>query len=257
MFWRRKKTRGPDKPAGNGQQDDIAIARAALAQGDPRHAISHVAWVLAADPVDTEARALLDQIVRAAREPLHLVPFQEPETPYTIAAVRAYILARQGQLDEAISLMSQIYGAVPGTPFFPWLLEWLSDPERADTVKPETMRTLLAQLHSRFGDYNPGEERTALEQILPILLRYCEAHPQAAHVASMTAALVRKSGRVDEALAMAQAANETAPDYSTAAVLGTTYRLKGDLGRAIEIFRSALTYEPDDIAIRQRVWWTG
>jgi hypothetical protein len=71
-----------------------------------------------------------------ARDPLALAPWSTDETPYPIVAVRAYIHVWRHQLDEALGLLAQIYQAVPGVSFLPWVVEWCMDSTQlADSIR--------------------------------------------------------------------------------------------------------------------------
>jgi tetratricopeptide (TPR) repeat protein len=253
MFW-KKKRRAPEQAnesaAAISPAAELQIAHEAFARGELGHAVSHLAWALSADPRSEPARELLDRVIRAAREPLDLVPWTKPETPYPIVAVRAAIHARRGQLDEAIRLMGQIYQAVPDTPFLAWLIEWAADAEQFNQVEPDSMVSLIAGLSRKLDPAGDPASRAAIEPLLPALLSYQASHPQAGRVAALLSTLVRKLGRLDQALALAQQAYAAQPDYYTAVMLGGAQRARGELAAAVASFRDALRFQPEDLAIR-------
>ena len=76
-------------------EQDMAIARDALAKNDLPHAAHHIAWALQADPENQDALGLLDQIIAAAPDAAALVPMQSSMSSAE-AAVHAYIRAEQG-----------------------------------------------------------------------------------------------------------------------------------------------------------------
>lgn len=253
MFWRWKKSRATDSRDNTGRsaaRQELKIAQEAAAAGEFQHAMSHLAWALKDDPCDVEARKLLDRLIQAVIDPLSLVPWTEPETPYPIAAVRAFIQARAGQLEEAVALMRQIYQSIPGVPFVSWLLEWLAIPDRANDLSPDMMSGLVATLAQKIFEGIDPAEYAALEQLLPPLISYRDAHPQATQFVGMLVILMRNMGRMDEALAIGQATYSNHPDYLLSAILGTSYRINGDLDAALSMFRAALQYEPESMEIR-------
>src|SRR5215831_20409194 len=117
---------------------DLEIAKTAFARNELEHAARHLAWYLAENPRSLEARELLVFILAKAPDPLSLAPLTPPQTPYAIVAIRAFILANQGDVNSALRLMVDIYQVVPDLPFLPWVEEWLALPERLSTVTPDT-----------------------------------------------------------------------------------------------------------------------
>ncbi len=220
----------------------------ARAQWTP--ALAHLAYALEVAPVNPEGRALLDRILRAARDPLGLVPLlREAETPYQIGAIRAYIYAWRGQLDEAIAIMAQVYQVVPGLPYLPWLVEWLS-PERVIAVDPDRMAFLVWSLLGQVSDKGVVEHRETVEQLLAVFSSYCKARPQATGAASVLSLFARKLGKVDEAVVIARQAHSTQPGYASAAALGQAYQAKGDYEAAVEAYRQASSHDPENLDIR-------
>jgi tetratricopeptide (TPR) repeat protein len=233
-------------------QDDLRVATEAAARGQWAHSLTHLARALADDPANPQALALLERVLKSTRDPLRYVPLaREGETPYQVVGLRAYIHAWCGQLDEAVSLIRQIYGAVPGTPFSPWLVEWLASPNSTGKVQPQTITTFTAVLIAKFRSDSPGAVRELTEQLRPYLVRFCQAYPRENQLAGMTSILVRKLvGRVDEAMAIARAAYQACPGYWPAVALAGACRDKGDLPGAIQACRAALKHDPSDLHVR-------
>ncbi len=252
MFWKKKPLKSAGDDPAQPQQDDLLIAQRALEQeGDPAHAVSHLAWVLCRDPQDRRVLLLLERAIRAAREPLALAPISTTgPTPYPIIAVRALLLRRQGQLGEALHLMAQIYQVVPDAPFLAWVAEWLADEEGSDAVEPGAMALLIGSLSTQLSQGLGQDAAGALAALTPALLRYQAAHPQSGAVGALLSTLVRKQGRLDEAMALAWSAYAAEPGYMTAAILGGAHRALGATAEAVAAYRAALAYEPDDLPIR-------
>lgn len=247
MFWKRKQGTA-DSPT---LQDCLRLAGEAVTQAQWTPALAYLAWALEVDPVSPEARALLERILRAARDPLGHVSFTRgAETPYQIGAIRAYIHAWRGQLDEAVVAMAQVYQVVPGLPYLPWLVEWLS-PERAVTVEANAMGVLVAALLGKLEAGNV-EDCAAVEKLVPALARYAVDHPQAARTYCIVVILrlIRTLGKGDEAFAIAEQACRTSPNQYTAIALSMAYKARGDIQAAVAALRDALGYEPDNLDIR-------
>jgi tetratricopeptide (TPR) repeat protein len=247
VFWKRKS----GKTESLTLQDHLRLAGEASARADWGHALAHLGWVLEDDPTHPQARALLDRVLRAARDPLGLVSVPRAgEIPFQIAAIRAYIHAWRSQLDQAVSIMAQIYRAVPGLPYLPWLVEWLS-PKSALTVEVNAMSALVTALLGKFetGDV---EEHDTIERLVPALARYAIDHPQAAstHCIVVILRLMRTLGKVDEAFAIAERAYETSPNHCTAIALAMAHKARGNKEAAVAALRDALKYEPEEIEVR-------
>lgn len=249
MFWRRKKA-----SIGEGRTpstlEDIQIARAALARGENRHAVRHLAQALEWEPQNRDGRALLDRIIGMTSDPLTLVPWEHPTTSYLIVAVRAYIYARRGEPGEALSLIAEIYQSIPTLPFLPWVEEWLPGAVREDTLTPESAVALVRGLIVKLAGGADVTEREAIGRLLPALERYTVAHPHDAAIQWGMSTLMRWLGRLDEALTLARAAHALQPEFRTAVTLGEAYRARGALAAAIDAFREASRHNPDDLAIR-------
>ena len=225
-------------------QDFAQIAAKAVEQAQWAQALAYLAYGLEHDPTNPECRALLHRVLRATRDPLSLVPLvRGKETPYQIGAIRAYICAWRGQLDEAISTMAEIYRVAPGLPYVPWLIEWLSS-ERAATVAPDRMTFLIWSLIGRVS--SGDQERAIVEHLFPVLVSYCQAHPHAAETTGALSLLAKHLGKIDEALALAQAAHKAQPGFNTAVILGRAYQARGYLTAALDAYREASGYNPDN-----------
>ena len=115
-----------DRCQANSPQDDIAIARRAFRDGDYKHAVHHLAGALASDPNCKEGLELLDEVLEAGEDSLDLAPIDGPNPPYYgTVAVHARILARRGDVSQAIDLLVQVIHSYPQIPYIDWLLHWL------------------------------------------------------------------------------------------------------------------------------------
>ncbi|HEY1014254.1 MAG TPA: tetratricopeptide repeat protein, partial [Herpetosiphonaceae bacterium] len=246
MFWKRKKN--PDN-APPSPQEHLRTAQAALAQGDHRHAVQHLAASLEDNPLDQEALALLRRAILAARDPLELAPLSQGETPYQIGAMRAFIHAWRNQLSEAFNLMAQIYQVVPGLPYLPWVAEWVNRPEAAELERSEALALLLASISAKYNPRFTGPERPLLERILDGVELYRSTHPDAVWVDTAMVTYIRKLGDVGRALALARLIHARQPATYTAIVLATTLREYGDVRGSLAIFRQAQGFAPDDVSI--------
>jgi hypothetical protein len=126
-------------------QQEFQIAWTVFRQGDLSHAAHHLAWALAADATNTQYLGLLDKIIRRADDPLELILAQDTMS-YAEAAMRAFILAEQGDVDQAMTLLMQVLGVSPTLSYLPWLVGWLTNSRKLRRLSPEAMTRVLASL---------------------------------------------------------------------------------------------------------------
>jgi tetratricopeptide (TPR) repeat protein len=248
FWWRKKRERiAPEPPS---VEQELPTARKALGRGDPRHAVAHLAQALDQQPGNPAARALLDQAIAAAADPLALVPCDEPGRPYPLVAVRAYVHWQRGERDAALSLMAQIYHDVPTWPFWPWVEDWLAAAATAEPAAATAVAGLLTTLGHRLKGGAPEAQREALERLLPTLGAYQRAHADDALLALGLSVLARELGHVDDALAISTDAHHRAPSYFTAVAIAGARRAGGAPALALDAFDEALRHNPDDLPVR-------
>ena len=234
-------------------EDDVRIARAALAAGDVGHAIHHVAGAVASGADRPACAALIDELVAAlARDPLAAVP--ATNLWYGLGGLRAALLARTGRHAEAIPLALACLAARPDAPFVPWLTAWVAHPGAAATVDPQAAaRELVACVrHEPLG--------AALHALALSLHR---AHPDHDYLTFATVKLHRVCWRYADAIAIARAALARGPRPMTAIALagalrdqpdnagilldlGDLHLQQGRLDGALAAYQRALALEPDE-----------
>ena len=220
-------------------EDDAAIARAALAAGDARHALHHVACAVSTGADRPACGALIDELVAAlGDDPLATVP--ATGLWFGMGGLRAELLARAGRHAEAIPLLLACLAAVPDAPFVPWLTAWVARPGVAATVDPQDVaRELVAcARHEPLG--------AALHELARALH---DAHPDHDFLAFAAIKLHRLCWRYADAIAIGRAAITRGPRPMTAIGLAGALREDGDLDGAIAAFAEALRHQPDNAGI--------
>ena len=107
----------PEATATPTPDQEVEIARAALAAGDITAAGAHLARALAHDVGRREWLILLDEIVKAGElDPERIAPLGE-QPHFAVVAVHAYVLARRREMTTAVQLLLQIYAQEPQVPF--------------------------------------------------------------------------------------------------------------------------------------------
>ena len=183
----------PQAPAAPTPDQEVEIARAALAQGDIPAAAAHLARALARDVGRREWLILLDEIVKAGElDPDRIAPLGE-QPYFALVAVRAYVLARRREVTTAVQLLLRIYAEHPRVPFLRWGASWLSAPGVAAKVDVDVIVDGLIQVLERFpGDELDEAQREALDETTPILDQLEEAHAGSERLARVKAAILSK-----------------------------------------------------------------
>jgi tetratricopeptide (TPR) repeat protein len=237
-----------DRNDSNSQQG-IEIAEKALSQGDYSNAAYYVALVLGNEPNNPTCLALLDRIIKTVPESCELI---SPEEKYfALVAVRAYILAEQGDLDRAMQLLLQVLRIDPNLDFLAWIVNWFENSDCLATVNPDLIMYLFQIILANC----PGDAiedtrlRGYIEKLFPQLIRVQKLEPDNEILIFVTAAIWRKLGNLDEAWAIASHGYLNHPCWYTAVALASVYRTKGDVSAAIASYQDALKYNPEDIDI--------
>lgn len=220
-------------------EDDVVIARAALAAHDLPHATHHVACAVSSGADRPACAALIDDLVAAlGPDPLAAVP--ATNLWFGLGGLRAELLARAGRHAEAIPLALACLAAVPDAPFVPWLQAWVARPGVAATVDPQdAARELVAcARHEPMG--------AALHALARTLH---DAHPDHDFLAFATVKLHRMCWRYADAIAIGRAALARGPRPMTAIALAGALREDGDIDGAIAAFEVALADQPDNAGI--------
>jgi tetratricopeptide (TPR) repeat protein len=228
---------------------DLFIARGTLELGeDLPHGAQHLAQLLEVDPARGDWRALVDQYVHAAEPDIDaLVPDTEPRYAAT-EALRAYLWQMQGRTADAVARLVDVCKAQGNARYLhAWALEWL-EPEGAIEALPEhTCLAVLGTVLTHSEEVHISSARTlgymrrwaGLAERAPLL------REQTGLPIMLRAGLLRKAGRVDEALAVAGPI-EHAQEFSRAAAIGLALRRKGRLEASAQAFAKGIELEPQN-----------
>lgn len=238
----------------SGPDDDIALAREAIAAGDLRHAAFHAARALTADPGRREWLLILDQVIDAAAEPLDLFPLDEEGTAFPTAAAHAYALGRLGRVPEALDLLFKTILARPDVPYLGWATRWVQQPEAAGLdLRPIT--DFLLHLEKNYAALMSRDEggRATLDGAAKFIQAVRQAHKPDGRFLLAGAALLRRHGYHDEALALARAGYAREPGYASAVAVAAVHEARRELEPALAAYRAALRAQPDDVSARLRM----
>jgi tetratricopeptide (TPR) repeat protein len=277
----------PDELAYSGDQGDHAkLAQEALQAGDLRRSIYHLALALADDPEREEWLTLLDQWIAAAgSRALEFVPLYDREyfttleasrhlmqtgnTPghrmevipivgkhyHAKVAVHAAILVAQGRAREGVALLLQLVGVKPEIAYITWLTRWQNTLDLVAALEPAKVAAIAVRTMQKYpGSYVFSvEAHEELSRHLP-LLRACylalvkqPTDERFLTVGFAYAAVLRKTGAFEEA---ARVARTLPAAYQTRVSLAMAEEALGNLDASIAAYREALSFEPNDVAVR-------
>ncbi len=229
---------GFDPHSGSSAEQDVERSRLALSQGDLQEALGYLGWALDHTAGNLEHEALLDQIIQSAEDPLDLVPLQDPMS-HVQAALRAYILAEQGEYKDALDLLLQALQVQPESAFSIWAIRWLAVPAAQGAIQPQDVMHLALSLLR-----DPPHPR-AFVRLAPFFLDYIQTHPDDGVILGMVGALLQPAGRSSDALPLALRAFEQTPHWQTAHQLALIYADLQDIEQAIHCQQRAVELAPE------------
>jgi tetratricopeptide (TPR) repeat protein len=232
---------------------ELFVARNELKAGNLEHGARHLAALISYDPANQEWLALLHEYLRnAGNDDSRLYPIKDKRY-FAEEAVRAYVWARQGRLNEALELLVQVVEAKPDSTYLDdWAVDWLKQDEALAAVPRLTLERILAVAVNRFPerrwlrrkDSNKLEGYAEIAAHVPATLRSSPAFQM------LHAGILRKLGRFEEALAVARDTTLTAVGWHSLVAAGLALRERGDCDAAAAAFEQALTFNPDDLSAR-------
>jgi tetratricopeptide (TPR) repeat protein len=233
--------------------EEVAIARRALGEGDPKHALHHLAAALAADPNRAEWLALLDQALDAGKNSPDLTPVLGPEPPYFgTVALHAYTLARTGRAAEAIDLILQIIHSYPHIPYIDWALRWLHRPEAAGRLPIERVTWFLSSMVQQYPALRNQRDggRATLDRLPDFIRKVRATQPENADFLAISVSVLRRLGCLDEALEYARRSFALKPGFHSAVAVAVAHESRREPDDALQAYREALRFEPDDVSAR-------
>ncbi len=230
---------------------DLELARRALASGDLHHAAHHVACAIAIDPLGPPYLELIDELIRQTDDPLALAPTEDGAF-YGTVALRAYIHAQRGEYEDAIDLVMQVVGAKPDVPYLEWVDRWFERDGVIESVDPEMFAISCQKCIDSLDQpkEDPRFAQAALPEVVKRIGRVREHHRLAQRLGFVHSIAARRAGNLDLSLEVASELDQAAPSYLVSVALAGAHRERGDIEEAINAFRRALQFEPEDIAAR-------
>ena len=265
-----------DETENNTPEEEMEIAQAALAAGDPQHAVYHIAGALAADPLRRDRLAVLDRIIEAEDRPTRLAPVKDGAS-FAVVAVHAYIQARLRRYDRAIGLLLQVFAVRPEIPYLAWAAAWLRKPGVAKRFDLVALNGGILNILDRFPGTVLDDEadRLALEGLVPLVgpllevwnqlvsrprpvlpRRFAPRRPRQTRpdpedsgvFLFFLSSVLRKVGRLDAALRLAEESYRQVPCTPTAIARALALAALGRVDEAVAAYRATMRFDPTDVA---------
>jgi tetratricopeptide (TPR) repeat protein len=239
---------------GNVALDNVEHARQALAKSDLAGALFHVSSALATEPQNREWRAILDDAIRKAPDPMVFVRKDEAKADYITAATRGYVHAFKNEWVDAFATVADVCAARPDAPFMLWATEWVTRPEAVAAVGAEDLEkrivpSILRMISSCPSPVNPEDERRKnVDAVSTVLGAFYQQHPQHPFLVFAIASTLRRQGQFDSAIQFASFAYQLKNDWNTTIGVACAYRDAKKVDEAVQWFRHAHSQRPDDVA---------
>lgn len=235
-------------------EGELALARIALEDGDPRHAAAHAGNAIARDPSLPDSYRTLDRLSAAHEDVLGWFPGQ---TRYTgAAAARSYLLAQSGAPDAAFTLLCQVAATAPGKP---WAAGWLAPggwplPEVMAGLNARETANALLRLAVALPDPIPADWSVPLAPYARAARWLVNSYPERIDLLAPLSALLRRfgahePGAGDEAIAWCRRAEDGGEPHATV-MLGYALRAAGRAGDMHEAWLRALKQDPGNVDLR-------
>ncbi|MHB0935294.1 MAG: tetratricopeptide repeat protein [Armatimonadota bacterium] len=252
MFWKKWFDRTPSPSTTTedpSPAEHIEIARRELDAGDIAHGLHHLSHALSADPANPAWCGLLDRYLGQV-DVLSLLP-QGNERYFADEAVRAYALAKRGQLDEACEILDQVFSAKPDAKYLQaWALPWLQQAPDLSAVSQRTLGAVILDCLKRYAGHGNdfyelrSAERETLAQALSIIQRYHQLPGTDPIFRSLEAILLRKTGQFQAALDLAEQLYAEEPSWQNVIVLAHARRSTEDVDAVIALLQQYVADHP-------------
>lgn len=232
---------------------ELFIARAELEQRrDLPHGAGHLANLLSFNPGNPEWVQLLEDYCEAwPGDQDELIPRGE-QLYYATEGMRAYMWRRQGRLEEAIDLLTQVVGAKPSARYLEdWGLRWLEQPGAVESLSPDCGGRLFSLILSRYPEAcrSTLPRLRDLEHWTRLAQRFLSYYRDRDIGLMLAAGLFRKAGLYDEGLELLRS-QVASPTWHTATAEGLLLRQLGRIDEAERAFQQALASDSTDVSAR-------
>ncbi|MCK6491543.1 MAG: tetratricopeptide repeat protein [Planctomycetes bacterium] len=214
------------------------------------HGAFHLANLLALDPGRPPWIALLRRYGEAIPDFETLIPRDGASCFHATEALRAFHWQRHGRVAEAIDLLSQVVAAKPDVRYLEaWVWGWVEPEGQVESLPEPTALLLFGTVLNRHPEvaYATAAQQRDLARWLALSERYFLHHLPLGAAGMVRVGLMRKGGRLDEALALARQAHDAVNSWHSATALGLVLRSRGQIAEADDAFRCAADHDPADV----------
>src|SRR5262245_18127082 len=245
-----------DHQARRSPEQDVALARQALAQNDLGHALHHIGCALASNPMQQEWMGVLNQVVGAVAaraDPLALVQLQG-DTSFVDAANRSYVLAWLRRWEEALDLITDVAEVRPDIPYLLWAEWWLGQPGAIQAMTWEQFAggilVDLAKIAAKCPvPMEKDDPRLANVQAGARIINLIRnVHGDQSFVWFTASMIGRRLGSTEDTLAMAQHAYQLEPAWKNAIAIANVLRDLKRLDEAAKWFKKSRDHDADDVS---------
>ncbi|WP_262284836.1 tetratricopeptide repeat protein [Micromonospora sp. MA102] len=227
-------------------EEELALARLALAEGDLRHAAEHVATALVRAPTLPEVHETLARLAAASDGDLDLFPLGHHAFVGAVVA-RAHLLAAAGRPAEGLDLLAAATGYAPAAEWA--AVPWVTAPDLPERLDPERTAKILMQVCAAAPDPVPRRLRDPLRPYLTLARNAVAVHPAHPLLLGAASALARRLGEVALAVTWASRGVRAQPTKLGEVWLGYAYRSAGRTRDALAALQRAVALDPDDLAV--------
>ncbi|MET7967808.1 tetratricopeptide repeat protein [Micromonospora sp. NPDC005305] len=227
-------------------EEELALARLALAEGDLRHAAEHVAAALVRAPTLPEVHETLARLAAASGGDLDLFPLGHHAFVGAVVA-RAHLLAAAGRPAEGLDLLAAATGYAPAVEWA--AVPWVTAPDLPERLDPERTARILMQVCATAPDPVPRRLRDPLRPYLTLARNAVAVHPAHPLLLGAASALARRLGEIALAVTWASRGVRAQPTKLGEVWLGYAYRSAGRTRDALAALQRAVALDPDDLAV--------
>src|SRR6185437_13510116 len=236
-------------------EQDVSLARDALAKGDLGHALHHIGCALASNPMQQEWMGVLNQVVGQIAQqpdPLSLVTI-EGDTSFIDGANRAFVLAWLRKWEEALDLITDVAEVRPDVPYLLWAEWWLTQPGAIESMTWDQfaggilvdLMKIAASCPPKMDKDDPRYVNVQAAARIIGLIR--NVHGNRSFVWIVASVIGRRLGANDDVLAMAQHAYKLEAAWNSATTVANVLRDLGRLDEARQWFHRAMDHDQDAV----------
>jgi|GEM_PF-3498998 len=218
---------------------NATIASQALDGGDWKAALTPLASALQFDPFRTEWTALLDRALDAGGAEVGPFLKRAGHQPYLgFWGLKAYAANRAGDYRTAFNELENLTRNFPHTSYAEaWGYSWLTD-DAIRSAGSMALQFLVSSIHNRYPEADRINDwgRAQLNRAIAALDRMEAVLGASDQTVLFKGQMLSKSGRFQEAIAMAEKAAEANPTFRTATAAAMAHKRAGDVEGAVRWF---------------------